>query len=398
MNAWPRAARRSRVSRRLWRVGWVLPLTVIGACSYSSKSQPTPFAEPVHRVTFGVSGPGNDVYALAFTADGRVAATAYFGGYDPQTQTYADGHIKLWDAATGKELATLRGHARGAGSLAFSPDGRLLASCGTAVSDAPAEVKLWDVARAAEVAAFRPQTGHVISLAFSSDGKVLALGEAAEYDHQGGTFKAAAIKLWDVGLRKQRAVLKGYTGSVCALAFAPDGKTLASANLTQDRVPATIKLWDVVTAAERATLTGHVGPVLCLAFSPDGQLLASGGQGTLVQEKLRPRYWHPTGDVKLWDLGTGQERVALDGHLLGRPVHRVAFTADGKGLAAVSGSVKLWDANTGRERASFRAEGHSREKPVPWSNWCDVWSTPDGLVLVSRNQYFVKLWDVPLNQ
>ena len=198
-------------------------------------------------------------------------------------------------------------------------------------------------------------------------------------------------------LRQERAVLKANPGSVGALAFAPDGKTLASANRTQDKVPGDIKLWDMDTATERATLKGHVGPILCLAFSPDSRALASGGEGPWVGGKGR-RTWIPTGEVKLWDVGTGKERVALDGHRLGRPVSRVAFTADGKGLAAVAGSVKLWDVNTGRERASFLPEGHSVEKPVPWSTWCDVWSTPDGLVLVSRDQCLVKLWDVPLKK
>jgi len=382
----------------------VLPLAAVGAgLYYLGSRRPLQVqavqAQATHRVTFSVQGPGNDVYALAFTTDGSVAASAYFGGYNPQAQTYADGQIKLWDVATGAELATLRGHARGAGGLAFSPDGRLLVSVGTAVlPDTPAEVKLRDVPRAAEVATFPAHTSGFTSLAFSPDGKILALGEAAAYDDQNRTFKEAAIRLWDVELRKERAVLKSYPSSVCALAFAPDGKTLASANLTQHRVAGDIKVWDVATAAERATLKGHAGPVLCLAFSPDGQVLASGGEGPWVPEKHRPRYSHPTGEVKLWDVGTGRERVALDGHPPGSPVSRVAFTADGKELASMGGSVKLWDVNTGRERASFLPEGHPREKPIQWSTWCDVWSTPDGLVLVSRNQYLVKLWDAPLKK
>jgi WD40 repeat protein len=375
-----------------------LLLAVVGGGLYYLGSQRTlqgqaVQVQAVHRVTLGVQGPGNDVYALTFTADGSVAALAYFGAYDPQNQTYADGQIKLWDVATGKELATLRGHARGAGSLAFSPDGRLLASCGTVVPDAPVEVKLWDVTRAAEVATFLAHTSGFASLAFSPDGTVLAMGEAAAYDDQNRTFKDAAIRLWDVELRKERAVLKGYPGSVCALAFAPDGKTLASANRQK---PGDIKLWDVTTATERATLTGHVGPVLCLAFSRDNRVLASGGEGPWSRGKGRPSSV-PSGEVKLWDVGTGKERVALDGHPVG-PVSRVAFTADGKGLASVGRTVKLWDATTGRERASFLPEGHSREKPVSWPNWCDVWSTADGLVLVSRDQYLVKLWDAPLKK
>jgi WD40 repeat protein len=373
------------------RVVWVLPLAVVGAGCLGSER--TLQAEAVHRITFGLQGPGNDIYGLTFTADGSVAALAYFGGYRPQTQTYADGQIKLWDVATGKELATLRGHARGAGCLAFSPDGRLLVSVGTAVlPDAPGEVKLWDVTRAAEVATFPAFTNGFASLAFSPDGKVLALGEAAAYDAQAQTFKAAGIRLWDVELRKERAVLKGFPGSVAALAFAPDGKTLASANQND------IKLWDVTTGAERATLTGHVGPVLCVAFSPDGQFLASGGEGPWTQKK-GPGPARRRGEVKLWDVRTGKEQVALDGQPPGEPVNRVAFTADGKGLAAVMADVvKLWDTNSGKERARVLREGHSPEKLVPWSKWCDVWSTADGLVLVSRDQYLVKLWDLPLKK
>ena len=118
------------------------------------------------------------------------------------------------------------------------------------------------------------------------------------------------------------------TRLVSAVAFSPDGKTLASGSLDSD-----IKLWDVATGKERATLKGHTETVRSLAFSPDGKTLASGGYDN---------------SIKLWDLATGKVQATLKGFTEG--VNAVAYSPDGKALAAASDSVKLWDVGAVKEK------------------------------------------------
>src|SRR5947209_5077881 len=110
---------------------------------------------------------------------------------------------------------------------------------------------------------------------------------------------------------KLRATLKGHTEVVFAVAFSPDGKTLASAS--QDN---TIKLWGVKTGEEHAILKGHTSVVSSVAYSPDGKTLASASRDKTI---------------KLWDVQTGKEQTTLKGHT--NIVFAVAYSPDGKTLA-----------------------------------------------------------------
>src|SRR5262249_54073501 len=115
-------------------------------------------------------------------------------------------------------------------------------------------------------------------------------------------------------LGQEPATLKGHTGWIALVAFAPDGQALATASGDK-----TVKLWQLATGRERATLHGHTDYVSAVAFAPDGQLLATGS------------YDHT---AKLWDVATGRERQTLRGHR--GVVLAVAFSPDGRTLATGS--------------------------------------------------------------
>jgi parallel beta-helix repeat protein len=197
-----------------------------------------------------LSGHTSYVNSVAFSPDGKILAS---GSYK---------EIKLWDVATGKELRTLRGHTDRAFSVAFSPDGKILAS-----GSEDKTIKLWDVATGTEIRTLQGHTYWVYSVAFSPDGKILASGS---YDE--------TIKLWDVATGRELRTLSGHTSSVESVAFSPDGKILASGSYDE-----TIKLWDVATGKEIRTLSGHTGHVLSVAFSPDGKVLASGSDDKTIK-------------------------------------------------------------------------------------------------------------------
>ncbi len=158
---------------------------------------------------------------------------------------------------------TLSGHHFEVYSVAFSPDGKTLAS-GDAYLDAdlkPGEIMLWDVGTGKLLRSLKGHTGGVWSVAFSPDGTTLASGSADK-----------SLMLWDVTTGQAKATLKGHTEWVRSVGFTPDGKTVASGSNDQ-----TIKLWDLATGRERMTLKGHTAIVTCLAIWPDGKTLASNG-------------------------------------------------------------------------------------------------------------------------
>ncbi|MDB9445461.1 trypsin-like peptidase domain-containing protein [Anabaena sp. CS-542/02] len=263
------------------------------------------------------SGSWDDTIKLWDVATGREIATltGYSPVFSPDGRTLAsgsgDGIIRLWDIATGREIATLTGY-----SPVFSPDGKILASGSGRI------IKLWDVATRREIATLTGQSESVYSIAFSPDGKTLASGS--------GSFDGT-IQVWDVATGREIATLEGHSTTfrytdVNSLAFSRDGKILASGSADN-----TIKLWDVATRREIATLTGHsINGVLSVAFSPDGRTLASGSSD----------------GIRLWDVATRREMATLTGHSDG--VNSVAFSPDGRTLASGSddNTIKLWQQST----------------------------------------------------
>jgi WD40 repeat protein len=279
------------------------------------------------------------VASVAFSPDGKRLASGS-----------GDKTVKLWDLATDRETLTLKGHAGRVNSVAFSPDGKRLASGSTDQT-----IKLWDLVTGREAHTLKGHTEVVSSVAFSPDGKRLASGS---FDQ--------TIKLWDLSTGCETLTLQGHSGWVSSVAFSPDGKRLASGNGDK-----TVKLWDLATGRETLTLKGHARVVGSVAFSPDGKRLASGnGDQT----------------IKLWDLATGRETLTLKGHA--RVVGSVAFSPDGKRLASGSTdhTIKLWNLATGRETLTLK--GHTE-------GVASVAFSPDGKRLASgSDDHTIKLWDL----
>jgi WD40 repeat protein len=298
--------------------------------------------------------------AIAFSPDGRVLAA---GGQDLT--------VTLWNLATGEVLASYPGHRSGVVGLAWSPDGRTLASV------SPTEVKVWEAVPghwpfAVECVATSPDgrtvatggarsgvTGGLVRLwdqvtgeelrtleglsqptyavAFSPDGKTLAGGGGDWNDLGQPSGSSGEVVLWDVGAGRKRTTLPGPLEIVTGLAFAPDGRTLAIAGK-----PA--RLWNIDTGEVRVIPADKDARVWGVAFSPDGKLLATGGDAAKAQ-------------VRVFDVATGRELATLKDHA--DTVQRLAFRPDGKTLATAdwTGSVRLWDLARGRVRHAWDKVG-----------------------------------------
>jgi WD40 repeat protein len=332
------------------------------ASTTSPKPPPASKPEPAEATPGNVSslpeplllkGHTNSLRALAFTPDGKTLATAG-----------VDGDVKVWDLAAGKEQAGFRRNPFVIRALAVSADGRLLAAAGgdRFVLDAPGAVRILDPGTGQQTARLEGHAGMVMCAAFTSDGKTLATGSTD------GT-----AKLWDAATWKELRSLDHPSERVVHVALSADGAILATGCDS-----GTVRLWDVGAGTEKAKLKGVPGVrgsgVLSLAFSRDGKTLAAGN--------------FRDNSVSVWDVASGEARPKLTGHT--RHIVSLAFSPDDQVLASgsIDGTVRLWEVATGKQRGSF---AHEQSDTA-------VAFTADGKLLIatSTKDGSVKLWSTPL--
>ena len=372
------------------------------------------------RVRLTLHGHQDIVTTVVFSPDGRLLATS---GWDETA--------KVWSAATGQELLTLRGHpGHLVRSVAFSPDGKRVVTGG-----ADGIAKVWDAATGRELLALPGHAGPIFEVAFHPDGKRIAtasLDRTALWDAEDGrelltlggpksragcvgfspdgkrllTCNDQMVTIWNATNGRELLSLRGHQNQVLHAAFSPDGRRIVTAG-----VDMTAKLWDAESGLLLVTFRGHKSPVLWAAFSPDGQRVATSSTDQTVklwdaangQELLTLASgpgmvncvaFSPDGSrlaaassdntVKLLDISRREEVLTLSGH---QGVSAVAFSPDGERVATADGdrTAAIWDAHSGQEL--LRLRGHD-------AGLTSLSFSPDGKFLATASQdKTAKLWD-----
>jgi WD40 repeat protein len=295
------------------------------------------------------------VYAVSWSPDGKTLATAGF-----------DNTVRLWDAATRKEIRQYDGHTKIVMAVAISPDGKRILSGG---NDNTA--KVWDYPSAdaipkekgkgkekakAPAGAAKTFTGHagaIYSVAWNPDGKLAATGAADK-----------TARFWDPTKGTQVRSIPAHATTVYAVAFNPKGDVLATGG--DDML---IKYWNVADGKELRKSQGHGDSVYSVAFHPDGSKLASGS----VDKTIR-----------IWNVADGKELHKLDGHP--DDIYAVAYSRDGRRLASVgsAGYLFVWDPNEVKPLFHQRIAPRTYTYGLSWS--------PDGsqiAVAASDNKAYI---------
>ncbi|MBK9709786.1 MAG: PD40 domain-containing protein [Kouleothrix sp.] len=267
-----------------------------------------------------LEGHTGSVFTLAWSPDGKLLAS---GAID-------DPAIRLWNAGDGTLVRRLAGHRDWIRAVAFSPDGKLLAS-----GSFDKTVRVWDVASGSPVWTFTGHTDFISTVIFSRDGQTLISSSSD-----------GSVRAWDVAAGEPRAgftyesPLNLSTGAhlwSTGLALTPDGKTLAIG--LQD---GSVAIVDAATGAAQRTLTGHTDIVVSrgMQFAPDGKTLATASFD---------------GTVRLWDAASGTQTGQVTSH--GLRVLSLSFSPDGERLAAASdqgGQLLVWDMRQSQLVSSFQ--------------------------------------------
>ncbi|HLW66865.1 MAG TPA: protein kinase, partial [Gemmataceae bacterium] len=287
---------------------------------------------------------GHRASSLAISPDGKRLAIG---------SPYPENCVSLWDTATGKIVATLRGHTNAIAALAFSPDSSRLASASTDQT-----ARLWDSQTGRPVATLRGHTMALMQAAFSPDGRFLATSSADN-----------TIRQWDLETGEVALHFRGHEDAVHTMAYSPDGTTLITGS-----DDGTVRLWDTDSRLSRTVLRGHTSFVYDLAFHPDGRQIASSA-------------WD--GTVRVWNADTGQCEHVLQHEA--KVVSSVRYCPGGGRLLSVvrdsdqrACGAFLWDVAGEKLLRQFQAPGANwrlDSNAIAHASWIALGSG-DGLIRV----------------
>ena len=295
-----------------------------------------------------LSGHINSVASVAYNPDGQILAS---GSYD--------NTIKLWNLTKNKEIRTFKGHSAWVAAVAITPNNKNLVS-----GSYDNTIKLWNLVNGQQIRTFKGHSDSIGSLLVTKDGKTIISGS---FDR--------TIKIWDLNNGEETRTLTGHSSKVSSIAISPDNKILVSGSDDQ-----TIKIWDLVTGELIRTLKAHRGKVSSVAITPDGKTLASGSHDRTI---------------KLWNLATGEEIRTFEGH--SQWVSSLAISPDGNILASGSGdrTIRLWSLVTGEEIETLK--GHSGYiTSLSFSPKIDQENTPSKQTLSSgaMEDNTIKVWQM----
>jgi WD40 repeat protein/serine/threonine protein kinase len=347
------------------------------------------FDRQCHQESLTIRGHAGGVWSVRYSPDGARLIT---GG--------DDGTVRVWDSSTGHELQKLIGPGGPVVNVAYSPDGKQIASGGfdnqaIRVWDSASFAEQWTAAAGGHGLAFSPdgkllathrsegivflnasngmQTGRIpdagiyrVCLAYSHDGKLLASGG------RDPATRKFAVKIWDVGRSKLIHICEGHSDGVQCVAFAPDDKTLASGSRD-----GTMRFWDVATGKETDAIAGPKGDIYDIAFSPCFMFLGNGmgfSKGMLI---ARCHFNFPDADdfpriVSLHVRGWERQPQPLLGHT--GTISSLSFRPQGGQIATASmdGSVKIWQLSEVRDATVLVRFGGSESGLVISRDGCIV--------------------------
>ncbi|MEQ1698306.1 MAG: TIR domain-containing protein [Hyphomicrobiaceae bacterium] len=292
--------------------------------------------------------------SLAWSPDGKRLVT-----------TSKDRTARVWDALTGKQKSRFEGHRSEVYRAKFSPDGVQVVT-----TSAGRFAHVWDAETGKPVAQFEQHAGELSSGEFSPDGRLIVTASPSSRD--------STARVWDAANGKEITVLLGHEYGVNRAVWAPDGARVATAS--NDK---TARVWDLASGHGVMVLSGHTEFVWSVAWSPDGKYLATASFDT---------------SARVWDAATAREVVRFDGHT--GPVVGAEFSPNGRLVvtASTDGTARLWDVTTGKEVA--RLMGHCLPNVELETPGCLVHSaafnTDGSRVLTASDDQTARVWDTAI--